>query len=864
MSTLFYWQASISSLTFFTTFESEFSFYFINVTFALPAIFMALFIRRVSALHRLFWKLDTFIKGILLLFVVLCAILYVEPVVSYEILNWISMAIFTFLLLITFRLYVKCQHFDLLTLTVAQLLFLFSYLLYYHLPQESFHYNIPPSNGFLLVTALEILLITFVLFSKFSQALKPKTLHNDVNTTPDVENRTVKLNSLRYLFNNTIEGVILFKNDACIDINDEGLRLFGFYDKQKVLGKELSEFITHLPSVKSRSTENAQAEEVEAIKNSGETFSALYKSHYSEINRSRIQITSFVDLSSVKAKAENTTKAKAEFLAHMSHEIRTPMNGIIGMSHLMMQTKLNDKQKNFLKKIDDSAKSLLGVIDYILDYSKIEANKLIIENIPFDMHELIKHTVSLIQIKADKKDIKIIVNYNTSIDSFYGDSLRIGQILKNLLSNAVKFTQVGYVELTFEALAKNLFQFSVKDTGIGISEDKLNMLFQDFTQAETQTTRMYGESGLGLSISKQLAELMEGSMRVESEAGVGSTFIFELPLIELDKDAITLKTKNIDPNSINVLIGSKILLVDDNAINQEIILGLLENSGINIDVANNGEECIEKFKKNEYELILMDIHMPIMNGYEATLIIRETNKEIPIVALTANTMQEDVDKTLAVGMNEHLNKPIDVNKLYEVLLKYVSQKVESYETSEDGEKIEIPNFEHIDTLSGLNNLGGNRVLYLEILKDFYDQYKNFSFSKLADSKRKIEMHTLKSLSASIGATTLHDVVKRVDASYDENLLKLFKIELTLVLNELKNMLIPKEESHIPLLETSDAYILSLFSQLKDALKRSRPKNILTIIEEISLYKLSDENQEVFDEVKPLSLNYEYEKAEKLL
>ena len=535
------------------------------------------------------------------------------------------------------------------------------------------------------------------------------------------------------------------------------------------------------------------------------------------------------------------------------------------MSHLMMQTRLDKKQRNFLQKIDDSARALLGVINDILDHSKMEAGKLTIDNVPFDMNELLESTISIVNIKAQEKGVHIKLNYDLNAsDNFYGDSLRIGQVLKNLLSNAVKFTQSGEIVVSFKKTGKNLFCFSVKDSGIGMTPEQLEGLFEQFTQADKSTTRVYGGTGLGLSISKKLVELMDGEIKVESEVGVGSTFSFELPLVELEDDAISLKHEKLDPNSINVLIGSKILLVEDNLINQEIILGLLENSGIKIDIANNGKECLEKYKENDYELIFMDLHMPLMNGYEATMIIRETDSETPIIALTANAMKEDVDKTLAVGMNEHLNKPIEINRLYEVLLKYISKKVDDYDPSIVGDEIEVPEFENINVELGLNHLGNNRSLYLEILKDFYNQYKEFTLENMEEDQIKMEVHTLKGLSASIGAETLNDIAKRIDASMDRNLFSLLYIELNLVIEELKILDQELIEAQAQLLPATDQQIAEYFKSLKFQLKTNRPKNINPIIEEISRYELSEYNKELFMHVKQLTLNYEYEKAEQLL
>lgn len=377
-----------------------------------------------------------------------------------------------------------------------------------------------------------------------------------------------------------------------------------------------------------------------------------------------------------KTKAEYSSKAKEQFLANMSHEIRTPINGIDGMAKLLEKTTLSVNQKEFVSAIRISSDNLLVIINDILDISKIEAGKLTIEKIGFNLKQILTQTIKSIYYKAEEKGITLESKIDDKISNvLIGDPTRIGQILINLLNNSIKFTPDGSVKLYCSLIEKselhNKILFEIIDTGIGIEKDKLATIFESFSQEDSSTTRKYGGTGLGLSISKQLVELFNGELKVKSTKGKGTTFYFtvEFP-IGIAKDLIEDEKTEIQIDSLK---NKKILVVEDNQINQFLVISLLKKWELILEVADNGAIAIEKIKENKYDLILMDMQMPIMGGIEATAIIRnELKLTIPIIALTARAIKGDDKECLNAGMDDYVSKPFNESELVNKISKLIN------------------------------------------------------------------------------------------------------------------------------------------------------------------------------------------------
>ena len=658
---------------------------------------------------------------------------------------------------------------------------------------------------------------------KLGIALQSCLLHNKVITETEQKNKYQKeIRKLALVAEKTDNAIVITDAKGHIEWANDGFMRISGYAIEEAIGKSPGSLLQG-PETNQETVAyiRNQIKEEKSLRAELLNYSKTGKKYWIEISIQPIydengQLINFIavesditdrknkelELNEAKEKAEESGRIKQEFLSVVSHEIRTPLNGIIGMSNLLQKTQLSPQQSDYLNTIQISSENLSLIINSILDFSKIESGLLNIQAIPFNLKKILQNIINSNEFKAEQKGLGLFLKLDPKIDShLIGDGIRLSQVLLNLISNAIKFTISGKIELEIRLVSKMnnalVLEFIVEDTGKGIPDKMQKIIFESFTQEDSSLGRKYGGTGLGLSISQKLVSLMGGELKLTSQENVGTkvSFILGFPI---NQEPTSLPENSTVSDS--VLIGKKILLVEDNTMNQFFAQKLLEGWGIKVDIANNGKEGVEMFGRKHYDCILMDIQMPEMDGIQATKIIRQENKYIPIIALTALSVEEEADNFKSAGMNDFITKPFEAEYLKKKLIEYMLF-FQSY-------SISSPKSKQTKTVQTYNNslltqmMKGNQVQIRQMEQLFVNQaeevIKQMHQYFLLENWKEIGLlaHKLKASIDMLQITNLKQVIRKLESIEKNKTEKRVVDELIGHVNEtLQNVCLLIKNSH---------------------------------------------------------------------
>jgi len=615
----------------------------------------------------------------------------------------------------------------------------------------------------------------------------------------------------------------LLDEQGFVDCNEAGLRLLGCATREDLLGRSPDDFSPPIQPNGGNAKALAQEMNETALKKGkhrfdwqhrrldGTEFPAEVWLTAVELQGKPLIFATTRDISERKtilAALAQANQSKSLFLANMSHEIRTPMNAVMGMTELCLRAGPSEPQRNYLGKIRSASDSLLHIIDDILDFSKIEAGRLDMEEVPFALAGVLDNLVSMLASKARDKGLDLAIRIAPALASraFLGDSHRLGQVLINLLGNAIKFSRQGQVLLNVDEEAvedgRTILHFAVRDEGIGLSAEQQTRLFQSFSQADASTTRNYGGTGLGLAISRRLVEMMGGRIGVDSALGQGGTFHFTVRLAPTERAPILTRGHHaVTAETLARLRGADILLVEDAEINQEVIRDLLEQAGMKVRLAANGEEALREVDKALPDCVLMDCQMPVMDGFEATRRLRAQPlcQDLPIIVLTANAMAGDREACLSAGMDGLVAKPVAFGELHVALAQWLPPRQEPVEapppvaaTAEA--RLVVPELPGVDTARGLALVGGKPPFYLKLLTKFRDSQASFAEQfrqarKAGDWDKATRLaHNLKGVARTLGADRLGVLAEPLEQAARQSLPEAAGEALGAVEEELRRVL----------------------------------------------------------------------------